>query len=244
MNKQKKEMIAAYMDSDAIPASQLDADYITGYQGIYNRYVKRLLDFFLSLLLVVFISPIYALVSALILMEDGKPILYRAKRGGYHGESFFICKFRSMVKNADQIGGGTTALHDTRITHIGSVIRKMKIDELPNLFNIVKGEMSFVGPRPELLKYVEQYQGAERYILEVRPGITDYSSIEFINLDEIVGGEHADEMYEELVLPKKNKLRVKYAAEVSFWTDVKIFVLTIWKVIEKSFGFLFKNKHR
>ena len=149
-----------------------------------------------------------------------------------------------MVSNADKIGGGTTAQNDKRITRVGRVIRKLKLDEILNIINILKGEMSFIGPRPELLKYTEQYTGTEKLIFEVRPGITDYSSIEFINLDEIVGSDNADEMYEEYVLPRKNKLRVKYAATVSFSTDVKLFVLTIWKVVDKGYGYLFKKEHR
>ncbi len=104
--------------------------------------------------------------------------------------------------------------------------------------------MSFIGPRPELLQYTEQYEGDEKQILEVRPGVTDYSSIEFINLDEIVGAGNADEMYEKYVLKKKNALRVKYAETVSFGTDCKIFFTTIWKVLEKAFGFIVKKEHR
>ena len=146
-----------------------------------------------------------------------------------------------MVKDADKIGGGTTALNDSRITKVGNFIRKTKIDELPNLLNIIKGEMSFIGPRPELLRYTDQYIKTEKLILEVRPGITDFSSIEFINLDEIVGTVNADENYEKLVLPKKNKLRLKYVANISFITDAKIFFLTIEKVIKKSIKFMTKR---
>ena len=103
--------------------------------------------------------------------------------------------------------------------------------------------MSFVGPRPELLLYTEKYEGDEKEILEVRPGVTDYSSIEFINLDEIVGSANADEMYEKHVLKKKNELRIKYAETVSFGTDCKIFFKTIHKVLEKAFGFIVKKEH-
>ena len=105
-----------------------------------------------------------------------------------------------MVKNADKIGGGTTALHDPRITKVGNFLRKTKLDEIPQLGQVLQGKMSLIGPRPELLKYVNQYEGEEKDILQVRPGITDFSSIEFINLDEIVGGENADEMYEKYSL--------------------------------------------
>ena len=104
--------------------------------------------------------------------------------------------------------------------------------------------MSFVGPRPELLRYVNQYEGDEKDILQVRPGITDFSSVEFINLDEIVGGENADEMYEKFVLKKKNALRVKYAHSVSFKTDVYILFKTVKEVIRKAFGFIVKHEHR
>lgn len=142
-----------------------------------------------------------------------------------------------MVKNADKIGGGTTAFHDSRITKVGNFLRKTKLDEIPQLGQVFLGKMSLIGPRPELLKYVKQYKGEEKDILQVRPGITDYSSIEFINLDEIVGGEaNADEMYEQRVLPEKNKLRVKYAHTVSLSTDIKLLFLTIWKVIDVNNG--------
>lgn len=149
-----------------------------------------------------------------------------------------------MVKDADRIGGGTTALNDPRITKVGNFLRKTKLDEIPQLFNIIGGSMSFIGPRPELLKYVEQYTGEEEKILMVRPGITDYSSVEFINLDEIVGSGNADEMYEKYVLKRKNELRIKYADEVSFSTDCKLFLNTVGSVIKKAFGFIVLKEHR
>lgn len=149
-----------------------------------------------------------------------------------------------MVKNADQIGGGTTSLHDPRITKIGNFLRKTKMDEIPQLGQVLLGKMSLVGPRPELLQYVNQYQGEELDILQVRPGITDYSSVEFINLDEIVGDTNADEMYEKYVLKKKNALRVKYARTVSFKTDIHILLKTAMAVLNKAFGFIVKKEHR
>ena len=118
------------------------------------------------------------------------------------------------------------------------------MDELPQLGQVLIGKMSLVGPRPELMQYVSQYQGEELDILQVRPGITDFSSVEFINLDEIVGEENADEMYEKYVLKKKNALRIKYAHTVSLKTDIYIFLLTIWAVLNKALGFLFRREHR
>lgn len=218
------------------------SEEITGYKGIYNRWVKRVLDFVFSLLAVLLFSPLLLFITLAVALGSGFPVFYRAERCGFMGKPFKIFKFRTMVKNADKIGGGTTALNDPRITKIGGFLRKTKMDELANLFNIIRGEMSFVGPRPELLQYTSLYTGAEEYILKVRPGITDFSSCTFINLDEIVGSENADEMYEKYVLKNKNALRVKYAAEVSFKTDVEIFFKTIINVAQKFFSAVCKKK--
>lgn len=215
-----------------------------GYQSLYNKYVKRWLGFFLSLILFLLIWPVYLIIALAILIEDGWPVFYRPQRGGYHNKTFHIFKFRSMIKNADKVGGGTTALNDPRITKVGNFLRKTKLDEIPQLFNIMGGTMSFIGPRPELLCYTDQYEGEEKLIFDVRPGITDFSSIEFINLDEIVGQGNADEMYEKYVLKKKNALRIRYAKEVSFMTDVKLFSRTVWGVIKKALSFIFLGKHK
>lgn len=204
------------------------------YNGFYNRFVKRAIDLSLSIILLAVLSPFFILLSLLVAIESGFPVLYRAERGGYKDKVFKINKFRSMVKNADKIGGGTTALNDPRITRVGSFLRKTKLDEIAQLLNIIDGSMSFVGPRPELTRYTDQYDDLQKNILNVRPGITDFSSIAFINLDEIVGQENADEIYEKYVLQKKNQLRLKYVNEVSFTTDVKLFFLTVFRVIKKA----------
>lgn len=214
------------------------------YEGLYNKYGKRVIDMLITGIALLFLWPFYLIIAVAIVAEDGFPVFYRAPRGGYLGKSFKICKFRSMVKNADKIGGGTTALYDPRITKVGNILRKTKLDEIPQLGQVFLGEMSLIGPRPELLRYTEQYVGEEKDILKVRPGITDFSSIEFINLDEIVGGENADEMYEKYVLKKKNQLRIKYAHSVSLKTDIGILIKTLRAVFQKAFGFLFKNEHR
>ncbi|WP_213422565.1 sugar transferase [Bhargavaea massiliensis] len=225
------------MKSAPIKNGEVDTFKLEGikaYSGIYNKYIKRILDFILAIFFLIILLPVYLIVALLIVIETGFPIIYKAERGGLNGKSFHIYKFRTMIKEADKIGGGTTALNDPRITKIGNFLRKTKLDEITQLFNIVKGEMSFIGPRPELVKYTSQYYGDEELILKVRPGITDYSSIEFINLDEIVGGENADEIYEKFVLKKKNRLRIKYAATVSIKTDVYLFFYTAYKVIKKA----------
>lgn len=204
-----------------------------GYCGFYNRIIKRIVDFILSLVATVVVTPIVFVIGIFIAIEDGFPVLYTPLRGGYRGKAFRIFKLRTMYKDADKLGG-TTALNDPRITRMGKALRKLKLDELPQVYNVLLGSMSFIGPRPELLRYTEAYKGEEKIILEVRPGITDFSSIEFISLDEIVGAENADEMYEKYVLEKKNKLRIRYAKEVSFGTDVSLFFKTVTAVFKKA----------
>lgn len=212
--------------------------------SLYNRLVKRLIGLVVALILFVLLSPFLLMISIAIIVDSGLPIFYKADRGGYKGKTFKIYKFRTMVKNADKIGGGTTALNDSRITRVGHFLRKTKLDEIPQLINIIKGEMSFVGPRPELLRYTSQYDDIEKYILKVRPGITDFSSIEFINLDEIVGGENADEMYEKHVLKRKNLLRIKYVSTISFAVDCKLFCMTVIRTIQKAIKIIFKVGER
>ncbi len=219
----------------------LDSDNFK-FSGIYNRFVKRIIGFLIALILFIILIPLYLIISLVILLETGFPVLYKPQRCGYLGKPFKIFKFRTMVKDADKIGGGTTALNDSRITKVGGFLRKTKLDEIPQLLNIIKGDMSFIGPRPELLRYTDNYKGDELYILKVRPGITDYSSIEFISLDEVVGSENADEMYEKYVLDKKNKLRIKYALNVSFLTDVTLFFKTVFATLKKAFKVVFRRR--
>ena len=213
------------------------------YDGFYNKVVKRIIGMLISGVALLILWPFYLIIMVAIAAEDGFPVLYRAQRGGYRGKTFRISKFRTMVKNADKIGGGTTALNDPRITKVGNFLRKTKLDEIPQIWQVFIGKMSFVGPRPELMQYVNQYEGEELDILKVRPGITDFSSMEYINLDEVVGGDNADEMYEKYVLKKKNALRIKYAHSVSFKTDTYILFKTVFQVLGKAFRFIFrKNK--
>ncbi len=230
------------VDFNFSSVEEVDISKITGYKGFYNRVVKRVIDIVLSFTFLLLLSWLFLIVAILIIIDDGFPVFYRADRGGYKNKPFKIFKFRTMVKNADKIGGGTTALNDSRITKVGNFLRKTKLDEIANLISILKGDMSFIGPRPELLRYTDAYEGAEKYILQVRPGITDYSSLEFINLDEIVGNENADDYYEKYVLKKKNLLRIKYVATVSFKTDVYLFFATVFGTIKKALKFVFRSK--
>ncbi len=198
----------------------------------YSHVVKRILDFLLALILLIPGVVIMLPLALWVRLDSPGPVIYRAPRGGYHNRTFTIYKFRSMVVGSDQTGS-CTAKDDERVTRSGRIMRRLKMDELPQLFNILKGDMSFVGPRPELLKYTTRYTKEEECILWVRPGVTDRSSIVFIAQDEIVGTENPVENYEKLVLPEKNRLRVEYARNQSFALDVRLFLETILGVGRK-----------
>jgi len=185
------------------------------------------------------ISPFLIVLAVLVRVDSKGPIFYRGIRCGRYEIPFKIFKFRTMVVDAEKLGGGTTALGDPRITKIGRFMRSSKLDEVPQLFNVLKGEMSFVGPRPELLQYTNQYTEEEKIILSVRPGITDLSSIEFSSLDTHVGSENADSNFETHILPKKNQLRVKYVKERGFFLDMYLIAKTVLLVFRKMLKVVF-----
>ena len=199
----------------------------------YSHVVKRLLDLILSLILLIPGAVIMIPLAIWVKLDSPGPVFYRAPRGGYHNRTFQILKFRSMVVGADKTGG-CTALNDDRVTRAGRVMRRLKLDELPQLLNILRGDMSFVGPRPELLLYTTAYTKDEECILWVRPGVTDRSSIVFIAQDEIVGTENPVENYEKYILPEKNRLRVEYARNQSFLLDARLLFETLGGVFGKA----------
>jgi lipopolysaccharide/colanic/teichoic acid biosynthesis glycosyltransferase len=175
----------------------------------------------------VLLAPLLGVIALAVKLDSRGPALYRGLRTGRHGKPFRIFKFRTMVPDAERMGGGSTAKDDPRVTLVGRFLRRYKLDELPQLLNVVKGEMSLVGPRPELPEYTRLYSGEELLILSVRPGMTDYSSLQFIQLGEVLGNEDVDRMYEERVRPIKNALRVKYVKERTFRGDFKIICQTL-----------------
>ena len=199
----------------------------------YSKVVKRVLDFSLALVMLIPASIVMIPLAIWVKIDSPGPVIYRAIRGGYKNKPFYIMKFRSMVVDADK-SGGCTALNDDRVTKAGKIMRRLKLDELPQLFNILKGEMSFVGPRPELLLYTTQYTKEQECIMWVRPGITDRSSIVYIAQDEIVGTENPVENFEKYILPEKNRLRVEYAKNQSFLLDMQLFFETIGGVFGKA----------
>ncbi len=192
---------------------------------------KRLFDLCCASIALLALSPVFALVALLIWLDSGLPIFYRGIRTGMHSRPFRIYKFRTMVQDAEHLGGPSTGKDDPRVTRVGKYLRKHKLDELPQLLNVLKGEMSIVGPRPEVPLYTRLYVGDEQLVLTVRPGITDYASIEFVHQEQVVGSESPDQVFVEKVLPVKNALRVKYVKEQSFRGDIAIIVRTILRLI-------------
>lgn len=176
---------------------------------------------------ILILFPFLVVLSLLIPLTSKGPVFYRGDRAGLHGKPFKIYKFRTMVVDAEKIGGPSTGLNDPRITPIGKFLRRYKLDELPQLINILKGEMSFVGPRPQVERYTNLYKGEETIILSVRPGITDYASVHFVNMDSTLGDGDVDRKYATEVEPYKNILRIKYVNEQSFFVDMKILYQTI-----------------
>ena len=198
----------------------------------YSKVVKRALDLLLALVLLIPGLVLMLPLAIWVKLDSEGPVLYRAVRGGYHNQPFRIYKFRSMVVDADKTGG-CTAKNDARVTRAGRIMRKFKLDELPQLFNIITGKMSFVGPRPELLLYTTQYTEEQQCIMWVRPGITDRSSIVYIAQDEIVGEEDPVANFEKLILPEKNRLRVEYAKSQCFKLDASLMLETVKGVFGK-----------
>jgi len=188
---------------------------------------------------IIVLAPLLLSVGIVIKLTSPGPVFYRGVRTGLYGKPFRLMKFRTMVQDAEVQGGPSTGLDDARVTSVGRVLRRLKFDELPNLFNVVIGEMSLVGPRPEVPQYTALYTGDEKLILTVRPGITDLSSLHFIDLQSHIGAVDVDANFERLVLPEKNRLRVEYVMNWSLLGDIKILARTIARIFlsgQKSSG--------
>ena len=194
-------------------------------------FLKRVFDIVASFCGIVILFPLIIIVSILIKITSKGPVLFKQVRVTKNGKLFKIYKFRTMKENSEG-NKQITVGKDNRITGIGHILRKTKLDELPQLFNVLKGEMSLVGPRPEVPKYVELYTDEQREILKVPAGITDYASIYFSNESELLGeAENPEEFYIKKIMPYKIELNKKYINEIGIMTDIKIIILTILKIL-------------
>ncbi len=194
----------------------------------------RFFDVLFSLLGIVFLSPLLFLVYILIVLESKGAGFYTQTRVGLNGVDFKLIKFRSMVVGSEKKGLITIGGNDPRITKIGLFIRKYKIDELPQLFNVIYGNMSLVGPRPEVRKYVDLYTNKQRAVLDVKPGITDYASIKFTNENEMLGAaSNPDYVYIHKIMPSKIQMNMRYINNKSIKEYFKIIFLTFYKIVSK-----------
>ena len=192
---------------------------------------KRSFDVFFAVLGLILLSLLIIILYVLVRLGSEGPVFYRGRRVGRNNNEFEMLKFRTMVINADKIGGSSTSEDDPRITKIGSVMRRFKLDELPQLINVLRGEMSFVGPRPQVAWAVALYSEEEKALLTVRPGITDWASLKINNEGEILrGSKDPDGDYLRLIAPLKTKLGLEYARKHSIIGDTKIIVATILSI--------------
>jgi lipopolysaccharide/colanic/teichoic acid biosynthesis glycosyltransferase len=194
--------------------------------------MKRLFDILFSGVLIVVLLPLGIVVSICIILDDFGSPFFVQQRVGLNGRNFGLLKFRSMRKNAESKGQLTVGMKDNRITRSGYFIRKYKIDELPQLVNVFLGEMSVVGPRPEVPKYVLLYNEEQQKVLSIKPGITDFASIEYVRENELLSqSPHPEKTYIEEIMPAKLALNLKYVREQSFLTDMKIILQTIKAIL-------------
>lgn len=201
-------------------------------QSFYKKTGKRLFDVATATIGLLLLWPVLAVLALLVKFRSSGPILFRQDRVGRGGKVFRIAKFRSMDVDAEQRGLQITSAGDRRITPIGGILRRTKLDELPQLWNVLRGEMSLVGPRPEVPSYVQTYTTEQREVLSVRPGLTDPASILYREEEKLLAGQADPESYyREIVLPAKLKLNLEYLSRVSFVRDVFLILQTMTCVL-------------
>ena len=196
--------------------------------------LKRIFDTFFSFFGLVLTLPLLIIIAILIRLDSKGPVFYRGVRVGQFGKQFKIFKFRTMVEKAEELGGPSTSADDPRLTKFGRFLRKYKLDELPQLINVLRGEMSLVGPRPEVPEEIATYSAREREILKAKPGMTDFASLWDFHEEEILrGSKNPHQTYREKIKPMKIKLSLEYLEKQSFLTDLKIIFLTIKKLFKE-----------
>jgi len=197
--------------------------------------LKRFTDIFLSFLAILVLLPFMFVISLIVNFESIGGFFYFQQRVGKNGKDFKLIKFRTMYVGADKNGLITVGTNDKRITGFGKFLRKFKLDELPQLFNVIIGDMSIVGPRPEVRKYVNLYNSEQLKVLSVHPGLTDYASIIYIEENKILSeSDDPEKMYVEKIMPHKLELNLKYIKNQTFFTDLKIIFKTIFKIFFKK----------
>ena len=224
-----------FRDWDDIPEF-MQNDSVKMYYEIlekkrFSLKVKRFFDVMMSFVLIILLSPVFAVLSVWIKLDSKGPVFYRQERITQYGRKYRIFKFRTMVLNADQRGSLVTVRHDPRITSVGEKIRKCRLDELPQLFNIFIGDMSFVGTRPEVSKYVDKYSDEMKATLLLPAGVTSEASIRYKDEDRLLEeAEDLDAAYISKVLPEKMKWNLKYIKEIELWKELQVMIRTVLSV--------------
>jgi len=226
-------------DWDDLPDS-LKTDYVYKYYKILEKkkiqlVMKRLFDVVIAIILLIVLAPVFIVISVLIIIDSKWPVLFKQTRVTQYGKKFEIYKFRTMINNADKIGTQITTKNDTRITRIGKFLRKLRLDEIPQLFNIILGDMTFVGTRPEAVRYVEKYTEEMMATLLLPAGVTSEASIYFKDEELLLSNsENVEELYVNEILPKKMKYNLKSLEEFSLLGDIKIMLKTVMAVIKRD----------
>ncbi|WP_256010057.1 sugar transferase [Desertivirga xinjiangensis] len=195
---------------------------------------KRTFDIVISFLALLFLFPVFIIISAAIIIDSKGAVLFRQRRVGRNKVDFDLLKFRTMESNASKLGLLTIGDRDARVTRVGYWLRKYKLDELPQLLNVLKGDMSLVGPRPEVKRYADLYNPTQQRVFEVKPGITDWASIQFCNESELLAQYSDPEVfYVQELLPAKLAKNLSYIEHHDLWIDLKIICLTLRKIVKK-----------
>jgi lipopolysaccharide/colanic/teichoic acid biosynthesis glycosyltransferase len=217
----------ADLNEEAVPRGIIFF-HTTSAPGFYSRRGKRIFDAFASAIAVLLLSPLFIVIALLIKLTSSGPVFFFQQRVGRRGRLFQIAKFRSMQNGADEQGTAITVHGDLRVTPLGRVLRFFKIDELPQLWNVLRGDMSLVGPRPELPRYVDYYSASQRRILAVRPGMTDPASIKYAQEEHELGQHAAPErFYMDVILPDKLDLNLQYIERITLFRDLSLLSKTV-----------------
>lgn len=222
-----------------LPESMRNEKVRSYYDVLYERrfslFAKRIFDILVSIITFIILSPAFISISIAIKLDSRGPVMFRQVRVTQYGRQFRIFKFRTMVNNADEIGTQVTTKNDARVTKIGKVLRKLRLDEFPQLFNIILGDMSFVGTRPEVVKYVERYTDEMMATLLLPAGVTSEASIQYKDEELLLGNaEDADETYVSEVLPEKMRYNLGSIEKFSFWGEIRTMVRTVVAVVKRD----------
>ncbi|PDY22434.1 glycosyl transferase [Bacillus cereus] len=205
------------------------------YKKRFSLFFKRIFDIVMGVLVLLILSPMFILISIAIKVDSKGPVMFRQVRVTQYGRQFKIFKFRTMVNDADKVGTQVTTKDDNRITRVGKLLRKIRLDEIPQLFNVILGDMSFVGTRPEVVKYVEKYTDEMMATLLLPAGITSVASIQYKNEEQLLTNtENVDETYINEVLPEKMRYNLRSIESFCFFGDIRTMINTVFAVIKRN----------